>query len=107
MREKKVRSFVTYALAMLSHGILDVATRKEFGGSALLWPVTPHKFKLGWFDYFEFYPDPATEPIIVILRNALEVCGYEMMIFMPVFLLVVCYKQFIRAEKPEQDSARI
>ena len=107
MREKNVRGFVTYSLATLSHGILDVATRKEFGGSALLWPVTSHKFKLGWFDYFEFYPSPATEPIIDILRNALEVCRYEMMIFTPVFLIVVLCKQFIRAEKPERDSARI
>jgi membrane-bound metal-dependent hydrolase YbcI (DUF457 family) len=107
MREKNVRGFVTYALATLSHGVLDVVTRKEFGGSALLWPVTSHKFKLGWFDYFEFYPDPSTESIIVILRNAVEVCGYEMMIFTPVILIVVWYKRLARAEKPERDSARI
>jgi membrane-bound metal-dependent hydrolase YbcI (DUF457 family) len=107
MREKNVRSFLTYALAVLSHGILDVATRKEFGGSALLWPGTPHKFKLGWFDYFEFYPDPTTEHVIVILRNALEVCRYEIMIFTPVFLIVVLRKQFFRADKPERDGARI
>src|SRR5262245_21724173 len=104
MGEKDVRGFAVYALATLSHGILDVVTRKEFGGSALLWPVTSHKFKLRWFDYFEFYPDPSTEPIIVILRKAVEVCGYEMMIFTPVFLIVVWYKRFARAEKPERDS---
>jgi len=106
MREKTVRGFTTYALATLSHGILDVVTRKEFGGSALLWPVSLHKFRLGWFDYFEFYPNPETEPIISIMRNALEVCRYEMMIFMPVFLIVVWYKRFIRAEKPERDGPR-
>jgi membrane-bound metal-dependent hydrolase YbcI (DUF457 family) len=94
MREKNVRGFAAYALATLSHGVLDVITRKEFGGSALLWPLSSHKFRLGWFDYFEFYPNPDTEPIIVILRDALEVCRYEMMIFMPVFLIVVCCKKF-------------
>lgn len=97
MQERNVRGFAVYALATLSHGILDVATRKEFGGSALLWPISSHKFRLGWFDYFEFYPDPATESLTVILRNALEVCRYEMMIFTPVFLIVVWYKyQFAR-----------
>lgn len=107
MRKKNVSGFAVYALATLSHGILDVATRKEFGGSALLWPFSSHKLRLGWFDYFEFYPSPATEMVIVILRNALEVCLYEIIIFTPVFLIVVWYKQFVRVEKPERDSARI
>jgi membrane-bound metal-dependent hydrolase YbcI (DUF457 family) len=107
MREKNARGFAVYALASLSHGILDVAARKEFGGAALLWPVSSHKFRLGWFDYFEFYPNPTTEPVIVILRNALEVCRYETMIFTPVFLIVVWYKRFICAEKPERHGARI
>jgi membrane-bound metal-dependent hydrolase YbcI (DUF457 family) len=106
MKEKNVRGFTVYSLATLSHGILDVATRKEFGGSALLWPLSSHKFRLGWFDYFEFYPDPATEPIIIILRNALEVCRYETMIFTPVLLIVVLYKWFIRAEKPKRNGAQ-
>jgi len=106
MREKNVRGFTTYALATLSHGILDVVTRKEFGGSALLWPASLRKFRLGWFDYFEFYPSPATEPIIVILRNALEVCRYEMMIFMPVFLIVVWLKRWQdRRETQERVKA--
>src|SRR5262245_8250698 len=80
-QEKNVRSFLGYSLAMASHGILDVVTRREFGGAALLWPFYSHKFKLGWFDYFKFYPDPEHEPVIVIVRNALAVCRYEMMIF--------------------------
>ena len=106
MREKTVRGFTTYALATLSHGILDVITRKEFGGSALLWPVSLHKFRLGWFDYFEFYPNPETEPIISIMRNALEVCRYEMMIFMPVFLIVVWLKRWQdRRETQERVKA--
>ncbi|HEV2665855.1 MAG TPA: metal-dependent hydrolase [Blastocatellia bacterium] len=91
------RGFMIYALATLSHGILDVVTRKGFGGAALLWPFSSHKFRLGWFDYFEFYPNPATEPIIVILRNALEVCCYEIMIFTPVFLIVVWGKMSVLA----------
>jgi membrane-bound metal-dependent hydrolase YbcI (DUF457 family) len=106
MREKNARGFTTYSLATLSHGILDVVTRKEFGGSALLWPVSLQKFRLGWFDYFEFYPSPATEPINVILLNALEVCRYEMVIFMPVFLIVVWLKRWQdRRETQERVKA--
>src|SRR5262245_42004272 len=105
MREKNVRGFTTYALATFSHGILDAATRKEFGGSALLWPVSLHKFRLGWFDYFAFYPSPATEPIVVILRNALEVCRYEAMIFTPVFLIVVWLKRWQDNRKARENAA--
>jgi membrane-bound metal-dependent hydrolase YbcI (DUF457 family) len=97
MREKNVRGVTVYSLATLSHGILDVVTRKEFGGSALFWPLSSHKFRLGWFDYFEFYPNPATESIIIILRNALEVCCYEITIFTPVFLAVVWLKMCVMA----------
>ena len=105
MRERSLLGFTSYSLATLSHGILDVVTRKEFGGSALLWPITFHKFRLGWFDYFEFYPSPATEPIIVILRNALEVCRYEMMIFTPVFLIVVCLKRWQDSRDAQENAA--
>jgi len=93
-REKNIRGFMAYALATLSHGILDVVTRKEFGGSALLWPLSSRKFRLGWFDYFEFYPNPESEPIFDILRNAMGVCRYEVLIFMPVFLIVVWRKRW-------------
>jgi membrane-bound metal-dependent hydrolase YbcI (DUF457 family) len=105
IREKNLRGFITFALATLSHGILDVLTRKEFGGSALLWPFSSHKFRLGWFDYFEFYPNPATEPVIDILRNAMYVCRYEMMIFIPIFLIVVCFKRWQDIRKARGEIA--
>ena len=94
MRERNIRGFLIYALATLSHGILDVIPRKDFGGSALLWPFSYHKFRLGWFDYFKFYPNPDTDPVIVILRDALKVCRYELAIFLPIFLIVVCLKRW-------------
>jgi membrane-bound metal-dependent hydrolase YbcI (DUF457 family) len=93
-RERNLRGFLTYTLAILSHGILDVVTRKEFGGSALLWPFSSHRYRLGWFDYFKFYPDPSTEPVRVILRDALGVCRYELAIFLPLFLIVAGCKRW-------------
>jgi membrane-bound metal-dependent hydrolase YbcI (DUF457 family) len=93
-RERNIRGFLTYALPTLSHGILDVIPRKQYGGSALLWPFSSHKFRLGWFDYFVFYPNPDTDPVIVIVRDALKVCRYELAIFLPLFLIVVCCKRW-------------
>ena len=106
IREKNLLGFITFSLAALSHGLLDVLTRKEFGGSALLWPFSLHKFRLGWFDYFEFYPNPETEPIIVILRDAMYVCRYEMMIFMPIFLIVVWFKRWQDIRKAREEMAQ-
>jgi membrane-bound metal-dependent hydrolase YbcI (DUF457 family) len=108
MRERNLRGYLMFPLAGVSHGILDFVTRKEFGGAALLWPFSSHKYRLGWFNYFEFYPNPATEPIRLILRNAWEVCRYELAIFLPVFLIVVCIKRWqdMRQTQPMAKAAR-
>ncbi|MDX2033217.1 MAG: metal-dependent hydrolase [Blastocatellia bacterium] len=88
LREVTVRGFLTYVMAAASHGLLDSATRREFGGAKLLWPISTEKFRLGLTDYFEFYPN-TVEPIGPMLERALDICLYEMMIFMPLFILTV------------------
>ncbi|MFN0087172.1 MAG: metal-dependent hydrolase [Blastocatellia bacterium] len=93
LREFNVRGFLTYVMAGASHGLLDSATRREFGGSELLWPVSTEKFRLGITDYFEFYPNPVGESIGPILERALDICMYEMMIFMPLFILTVWWRR--------------
>jgi membrane-bound metal-dependent hydrolase YbcI (DUF457 family) len=89
LREARLKSFLVYSTAALSHGILDAATKREFGGAALLWPLSDEKFRLGLGEYFAFYPHPRAEPIGPILERALEICNYEMAIFMPIFILTV------------------
>lgn len=93
MRENILRSSITFSAAALSHALLDMATKKSFGGAALLWPLTPEKFRLGIIDYFEFYPAPGVEPLGPIIERALEICHYELLIFMPIFILTVWYRR--------------
>ncbi len=93
MRETNFKGFLVYSMASLSHGLLDVATKREFGGAALLWPFSSKKFRLGVWEYFEFYPHPLVQPIGPILERALVICGYEMMIFAPVFILTVWWRR--------------
>jgi hypothetical protein len=75
------RSAVVFSCAALSHGILDTVTRRRFSGSALLWPFSRYRFKLGWFDYFPFYPASRLEPLPSLIRRALVISGYELLIF--------------------------
>jgi hypothetical protein len=100
MRERNLRAFLIYSSASVSHSLLDVMTKKDFGGAELLWPLSSHKFKLGLMDYFEFYPSPTTDPIGPILDRALEICNYEVMLFMPLLIVVVWWKRW-------QDRIRV
>ena len=94
MREARFRGFLVYTIATLSHGLLDMMTKREFGGAALFWPFSSTKYNLGIMDYFEFYPAPGIEPLGPILERALEICSYEMMIFMPIFILTVWWRRW-------------
>jgi membrane-bound metal-dependent hydrolase YbcI (DUF457 family) len=92
MREGGTRDILVYTMATLSHGVLDVITKKEFGGSQLFWPFSPHRYRLGLFSYFEFYPDPATGAISSILARGLLISCYEALIFAPILVFVVWWK---------------
>lgn len=93
LREVNLRGGLTYMTAAASHGLLDTATRREFGGAELLWPISSEKFRLGLIDYFEFYPNPMGEPLGPILKRALDICAYETIIFLPLFILAVWWRR--------------
>lgn|SRR5262245_44170422 len=93
MLQGRIKSFLVYTLAALSHGLLDIMTKREFGGAALLWPFSSVKYKFGIMDYFEFYPAPGIEPLGPIFERALDISTYEMMIFMPIFVLTVWWRR--------------
>jgi len=82
------RTAVVFSCAALSHAILDTITRRRFSGAVLLWPFSRHRFKLGWFDYFEFYPASWLEPLRSLIRRALVISAYELLIFGTLFLIV-------------------
>jgi membrane-bound metal-dependent hydrolase YbcI (DUF457 family) len=92
MREGETRDILVYTMATLSHGLLDVITKKEFGGSQLLWPFSPYRYRLSLFSYFEFYPNPVGEPLGPIVERALRISFYEILIFAPVFATIVWWR---------------
>jgi membrane-bound metal-dependent hydrolase YbcI (DUF457 family) len=95
-RENTLRGVLGYTAATLSHSLLDSATKKEFGGSQLLWPLSNHRYKLGIFSDYEFYPNPGHQPISEILHQSLIISGYELMIYLPPLLIVLGLKRFGR-----------
>ena len=94
MREDSVKCVLGYFGAALSHGLLDTATKKDFGGSALLWPLSDQRFRLGIIKDYEFYPDPNTQTIGEMLAHTAEFCYYELWIYLPIFVLVVFVKSY-------------
>lgn len=93
-REFTQRGVLIYICATLSHGILDVCTKKDYGGAQLLWPFSVHRYRLGVFSYYMFYPDPNTQAMREILEEALNVTYYEALIFVPLFLVVITWKKW-------------
>ncbi|HVF92222.1 MAG TPA: metal-dependent hydrolase [Blastocatellia bacterium] len=85
----RIREAAIFGLATLSHGLLDACASKSFGGVELLWPVSSRRLKLNLFNYFEFYPSPATDPLGELLLRALRISVYEILIFAPLFIAVL------------------
>jgi membrane-bound metal-dependent hydrolase YbcI (DUF457 family) len=100
------RAVIVFSCAALSHGILDTITRRRFSGSALLWPFSRYKFKLGWFDYFAFYPASRLEPLPSLIRRALVISAYELLIFGMLFVAVFLTHRLI-AWRSRRRRARI
>ena len=97
-----VRNALVLSGAALSHGLLDVVTRKEWSGAALFWPFDARMVRLGLFDYFEFFPHSGIGSVAAQFRRALEISCYEVLIFGPVLLLVIWgRRKFAGAERRE------
>jgi membrane-bound metal-dependent hydrolase YbcI (DUF457 family) len=78
------REVLVFGGAVLTHGVLDMLVRKDFGGAALYWPFSDEKLRFGLFDYFPFFP--GSEPLEIILWRALRISAYETVLFMPCLL---------------------
>jgi membrane-bound metal-dependent hydrolase YbcI (DUF457 family) len=98
-REFHWRGRLSYIIATLSHPLLDFAVKKEYGGAQLLWPFSTHRFRLHLFSYFEFYPAPHQQPLDEILVRAFEIAAYEILIFAPVFVLALWWRQRPRSAR--------
>ncbi len=87
--KRTLRSFLIFFAAMCSHGLLDAATKKTYGGTQLFWPFWSARIKLGLFDYFAFYPDSKLDPLWKLVLRALQISIYELLIFGFIFLMIV------------------
>ena len=91
-KEVNVRAASGYIGAVLSHGLLDVLTKKEFGGVQLLWPFSTERYKWGLMSNYEFYPNPAQQSVVEILQQSWRFCAREFLIVFPILLLIVLLK---------------
>lgn len=99
-----IRQAVAFSTAMASHGLLDVVTKKTYGGAQLLWPFSFNRYKLGLFDYFAFYPDSGLDPAWKLIRRALEISLYELLLFGSIFLLIGWVRRLIAARRLQQQE---
>ena len=91
-KEVNVRAASGYIGAVLSHGLLDVLTKKEFGGVQLLWPFSTERYKWGLMSNYEFYPNPAQQSVMEILQQSWRFCAREFLIVFPILLVIIVVK---------------
>jgi membrane-bound metal-dependent hydrolase YbcI (DUF457 family) len=93
-REFNRRGILVYTTTALSHAVLDFLVKKDFSGPQFFWPFSPRKFRLGLFNYYEFYPDPGTQTLGEILEQALNISYLELLTLVPLFIAVVVWKKW-------------
>lgn len=105
-REGEMRDIPVYALATFSHSLLDVITKKEFGGAQLFWPFSSHTYRLKLFDYFEWYPNPFTDPLPVIFKRAFQISLYESLIFAPILGALLTCRLWLNRRRDKQVEGK-
>jgi membrane-bound metal-dependent hydrolase YbcI (DUF457 family) len=97
--EPFLRNAMVYGAALLSHCVLDVLTTRNQGGVELFWPFWNERMRFGLFDYpFTVVPHPAHESWTFITLSILRASSRELLIFPPMFALLLAYKQ-VRARR--------
>ncbi len=87
---RDVRRTSGFVLAAISHGFFDtLVTSSDGSGVELLWPLSDHRYKLGWLEYFSFNLHPGSDPWSEILRLLLTVSFLEVLMFGPIFVVIV------------------
>ena len=93
VRKSFLRNAMVYGAASLSHGLLDLLTTRSPGGVKFFWPFYSERMKLGLFDYpFTVVPHPAHESWTFIILAILKASSKELLIFPPMFALLLAYK---------------
>jgi len=105
-REGETRDIPVYAMATLSHGLLDAITKKEYGGAQLFWPFSSHTYRLKLFDYFEWYPNPFDDPLLVIFKRAFQISCYEALIFAPILAALLASRLWLNRRRERRAEAK-
>jgi inner membrane protein len=89
-REWKVRSFVLFSAATVSHTLLDFLITESYG-VALWWPFTDQRYKLRLPNPIDYTWSSASHWSISV--GVLRITLIEFMIFAPIFLIVLMVRK--------------
>lgn len=93
LRDWKVRSFILFSAAAASHTLLDYLIT-ESRGVALWWPFTDHRYKLQISNPIDY--TWSTASIGEVSAGILKASIVELVIFAPVFLVVVLLRRVVQ-----------
>lgn len=89
-REWKLRSYLVFTLAYVSHTLLDFMFT-ESRGVALWWPFTNYRYKLRLPSPIEYAWSRAS--LMATLGDVIKLCLLELLIFGPLLLAVIWIRQ--------------
>ena len=98
LREWKLRTYLVFTLAYVSHTLLDFMFT-ESRGVALWWPFTNYRYKLRLPSPIDYEWSHAS--LLATLTDAAKLCLAELLIFGPILFLVI----WIRSD--QRFSAKI
>ena len=99
-RDWRVRSYLVFTGAYVSHTLLDLMFT-ESRGVALWWPFTNYRYKLRLPGPIEYAWSRAS--VLDTLLDVLTLCLAELLIFGPILLLII----WIRRRSDQRLSAKI
>lgn len=103
LRQWKVRSFLVFSAAYMSHTLLDYMLT-ESRGVALWWPFTNHRYKLR-------LPNPidytwSDDSLTQAASDLLKISFIELLIFGPILLAVILVRQVVSRRSQSAVEAR-
>ena len=101
LRHWKVRSFIVFSSAYVSHTLLDFLLT-ESRGVALWWPFTNYRYKLRLpnpIDY-TWSSDSLSQAALDLLRISLV----EMLIFAPILVFVILVSSSLKRRDPVRQD---
>ncbi|HEX8087430.1 MAG TPA: metal-dependent hydrolase [Blastocatellia bacterium] len=103
--EARLKGFIAYWLACLSHGALDALTTKNNIGVEFWWPLCAIRYRTGAFDHWNYQMRMGQQDWWGFFTSALRITMFEILAFTPVFLLALLVKS-LRLKRTAARAAR-